>query len=124
VQVQVFEPESAEGVGALVRDGSCELGAAHLPLPRDQLIAYPLDEQELLFVLPPDAPPEDRRPLGARDLARTPLVLTPPGTSTHMPLEQALASVGVTPQIAVQTAARAFLTIAGVDIAAPAAGVF
>jgi LysR substrate binding domain len=90
----------------LVRDGACELGAAHLPLPGDQLAAHPLGEQELLFVLPPAAAPSDGRPLGARELAETPLVLSPPGTSTRMLLAQALAAVGVTPQIAVQTAAR------------------
>lgn len=104
VEVRVLEPESADQVGALVREGACELGAAHLPLTRE-LIAHPLGKQELQFVLPPDAP-ADRRPLGARELARTPLVVSPPGTSTRMLLEQALAAVGVTPQIAVQTAAR------------------
>ena len=106
VQVRVLEPESADGVRALVRDGACELGAAHLPLPGGQLAAHPLGEQELLFVLPPDAPPTSERPLGARELAQTPLVVSPPGTSTRILLEQALAAVGVTPQIAVQTAAR------------------
>ncbi len=106
VQVRVLEPEGGAGVGDLVRDGSCELGAAHLPLPRDQLVAHPLAEQELLFVLPPDADPAEGRPLGARELARTPLVVSPPGTSTRMLLEQALAPVGVTPQIAVEAAAR------------------
>ena len=106
VQVQVLEPDSADGVRALVRDGACELGAAHLPLPGDQLTAHPLGEQELLFVFGPQAPPASDRPLGARELARTPLVVSPPGTSTRMLLEQALGAVGVTPQIAVQTAAR------------------
>jgi DNA-binding transcriptional LysR family regulator len=106
VQVQVLEPESADGVRALVRDGTCELGATHLPLPGDELTAHPLGEQELLFVLPPEPAPADERPLGARELANTPLVLSPPGTSTRMLLEQALAAVGITPQIAVQTAAR------------------
>ncbi len=106
VQVRVLEPESADGVRALVRDGACELGAAHLPLPGDQLTAHPLGEQELLFVFPPQAAPASERPVGARELARTPLVVSPPGTSTRMLLEQALAAVGVTPQIAVQTAAR------------------
>jgi DNA-binding transcriptional LysR family regulator len=105
VEVRVIEPESADHVSALVRDGACELGAAHLPLPRDQLIAHPLGKQELQFVLPPHTP-ANQRPLGARELARTPLVVSPPGTSTRMLLEQALAAVGVTPQIAVQTAAR------------------
>ncbi len=106
VQVQVLEPDSADGVSALVRDGTCELGAAHLPVPGEELIAHPLGEQELQFVLPPQAAPADSRALGPRELARTPLVVSPPGTSTRILLEQALTAVGVTPQIAVQTAAR------------------
>ena len=106
VQVRVLEPDSADGVRALVRDGVCELGAAHLPLPGGSLASHPLGEQELLFVLPPDAAPNGDRPLGARELAQTPLVVSPPGTSTRILLEQALAAVGVTPQIAVQIAAR------------------
>ena len=106
VQVRVHEPESADGIRALVRDGACELGAAHLPLPGEQITAHPLGEQELLFVLPPTSIPQSERPLGARELARTPLVLSPPGTSTRILLEQALGAVGVTPNIAVETAAR------------------
>jgi DNA-binding transcriptional LysR family regulator len=106
VQVLVREPDSADGVRALVRDGECELGAAHLPLPGDQLISHPLGNQELLFVFPPLAAPEGDRPVGARELGRTSFVVSPPGTSTRMLLEQSLAAVGVTPEIAVQTAAR------------------
>ena len=105
VQIRVHEPDSADGIRALVRDGACELGVAHLPLPGDQITAHPLGEQELLFVLPPSIPPSERS-LGARELARTPLVVSPPGTSTRILLEQALTAVGVTPNIAVQTAAR------------------
>jgi DNA-binding transcriptional LysR family regulator len=105
VEVQVLEPESADQVSALVREGACELGATHLPLRRDQLIAEPLGEQELRFVLPPRTP-SDERPIGPRELADTPFVVSPPGTSTRMLLEQALAAVGVNPQVAVQTAAR------------------
>jgi DNA-binding transcriptional LysR family regulator len=106
VQVRVHEPEGADGVRALVRDGVCELGAAHLPLSGHQLTAHPLGDQELLFVLPPASIAQSERPLGARELAQTPLVVSPPGTSTRILLEQALTAVGVTPQIAVQTAAR------------------
>ena len=106
VQVRVLEPESADRVRNLVREGTCKVGAAHLPPLAGQLTAHTLGERELLFVLPPDAPTHGYRPLGARDLAQTPLVVGPPGTSTRMLLEQALAAVGVTPQIAVQTAAR------------------
>jgi DNA-binding transcriptional LysR family regulator len=105
VVVWVLEPESADRVSTLVREGACELGATHLPLARDDLIAHSLGEQELQFVLPPDTPADDR-PLGARELAHTPLVVSPPGTSTRMLLEQALATIGASPNIAVQTAAR------------------
>lgn len=106
VQVRVLEAESADGVRMLVEDGACELGATHLPLPGNQLIAHSVGEQELQFVLPPATALQSKGPLGARELARTPLVVSPPGTSTRTLLEQALAEVGVTPQIAVQIAAR------------------
>ena len=106
VEVRVREPESAEGVSALLRDGTCELGAAHLPLRSEGLTAHPLGEQELLFVLPRGVARQADRPLRAADLARTPFVVSPPGTSTRLLLEQALADVNVTPQIAVETAAR------------------
>ena len=106
VRVSVVEPESADGVRSLVRDGTCELGLAHLPLRDQQLLAHSLGEQELLFAMPPGDAGSAQRPLGARELARIPLVVSPPGTSTRMLLEQALAAIGVTPQIAVETAAR------------------
>jgi DNA-binding transcriptional LysR family regulator len=106
VQVRVHEPETADGVLALIRDGACEIGAAHLPLHGEKITVHPLGEQELLFVLPPESVHKSARPLGARELALTPLVVSPPGTSTRILLEQALTAVGVTPNIAVQTAAR------------------
>ena len=121
VEVDVYEPETAAGVSALVREGACELGAAHLPIPAEGLIERPLGEQELLFVMPPQrgrkgkssqsgAGKADRgaseRPLRARELAEIPLVVAPRGTSTRMLLDQALEAVGVMPRIAVETAAR------------------
>jgi LysR family transcriptional regulator, carnitine catabolism transcriptional activator len=106
IRVRMLEPESAEGVSSLVHDGTCELGAAHLSLPRDELQALPLGDQELLFAMPPGGEGDVSRPLRPRELARTSLVLSPPGTSTRILLEEALAAVGVTPQIAVETAAR------------------
>ncbi len=57
-------------------------------------------------MLPPERCLTATGPLGARELATTALVVSPPGTSTRMLLEQALASLGVTPLIAVETAAR------------------
>lgn len=115
VEVEVSEPDTAAGVSALVREGACELGAAHLPIPAEGLIERPLGEQELLFVLPPQRAKRtvsghrasaDERPIGARELAETPLVVAPRGTSTRMLLDQALEAVGVSPRIAVETAAR------------------
>lgn len=116
VAVHIREPESAAAVSTLVRAGECELGLAHLPLPRESLRTVELGEQELLFVLPParDASPQSSRevrartpaPLSAAALRAVPLVVSPPGTSTRILLEQALQAVGVTPAIAVETDAR------------------
>ncbi|MBV8734146.1 MAG: LysR family transcriptional regulator [Solirubrobacterales bacterium] len=108
IEVDVYEPDTADGVSTLVREGACELGAAHLPIPTEGLVELPLGEQELLFVLPPrpraDQPQE--RPISARELAEIQLVVAPRGTSTRMLLDQALDALGVSPRIAVQTAAR------------------
>lgn len=106
VQVRMLEPENADGARQLVTAGVCELAAAHLPVPGGEIKAHALGEQELQFVLPAELAPSGGRALTARELARTPLVVSPPGTSTRMLLEQALDDVGVIPQIAVETAAR------------------
>jgi DNA-binding transcriptional LysR family regulator len=110
VSVRVVEPENADGVNSLVRDGTSELGIAHLGPRDDRLVYHSLGEQELLFAMPPGDEGSAQRRLGARELARTPLVVSPPGTSTRSLLEQALAGMGVTPQIAVETAAREAIT--------------
>src|SRR5580700_10595291 len=52
VAVSMREAESAAGMSALVRDGGCELGLTHLPLPQQGLTTVELGVQELLFVLP------------------------------------------------------------------------
>jgi DNA-binding transcriptional LysR family regulator len=105
VRVQVREAETLQGVLAMVGEGASELGATHLPLWRsERLGAHPLGEQELLFILPPGS--AGGQPLGAEELAEIPLVVSPPGTSTRVLLDQALGEVGVTPRIAVETTAR------------------
>ncbi len=106
VEVRVLEPESADGARALVLEGECELGAAHIPLSGEQLTSHSLGRQELWLIFPPGSAPVGRHFLGADELAQTPLVVSPPGTSTRILLEQALGAVGGTPHIAVQTAAR------------------
>jgi DNA-binding transcriptional LysR family regulator len=105
VSVSVVEPDSAAGCSVLVRQGTVEIGLAHLPLSSPELITHELGTQEMLFVLPPhdrDAP----EPLPIADLADLPLVLSPPGTSTRLLLEQAFAEAGLTPSVAVQISAR------------------
>ena len=128
IVVRVHEPESTAGVSALVREGTCELGLAPLPLGDRNLRTFALGEQELLFVLPPgglsagarlasaasggarrrsdDRPADADEPLAPAALRAIPLVVSPPGTSTRTLLEQALEAVGVSPRIAVETAAR------------------
>jgi DNA-binding transcriptional LysR family regulator len=106
VGVRVHEPDTAAGLGTMVREGVCELGLAHLPLPREDLRAHELGHQELLFVLPPDTALPGAGALAAQTLKDIPLVVSPPGTSTRMLLEQALETVGATPRIAVETGAR------------------
>jgi DNA-binding transcriptional LysR family regulator len=105
VLARVREPDSAAGVGEDVRAGAAELGLAHLPLAAGDLVARLLGEQELLVILSPGSGAGEG-PLRAAALADLPLVVSPPGTSTRMLLEQALAAAGVAPRIAVETAAR------------------
>jgi LysR family carnitine catabolism transcriptional activator len=127
IVVRVREPDGAAAVSALVRTGECELGLAHLPLPREDLRTVELGDQELLFVLPPAGEPVGRGQGAAGDpagrarrgarsptpgalapaaLREVPLVVSPPGTSTRLLLEQALQAVDVIPRIAVETDAR------------------
>ena len=105
VRVDVLESDSADGVGELLRRGECELGAAHLPLTGEDLVTWPLGEQELLVAFAADYP-EDGVPVEPLTLSEIQFVVAPPGTSTRRLLEEALASVGVTPLIGVQTEAR------------------
>lgn len=123
VMVRVSEAQSAADISALVRDAGCELGLAHLPLPRQSLVTVDLGVQELLFVLPPSMRLPGRRdgaPAAARGregerglqaisptaLTRVPLIVSPPGTSTRMLLDQAMEAAGVVPNVAVETDAR------------------
>lgn len=106
VQVQIRAPDSAHTVSSLLRDGTCELGAAVLPPPESGLLARSLGEQELLFVLPPTGTADRGGPIRARELAGTPFVVSPVGTSTRALLEEALATAAVTARISVEVSAR------------------
>lgn len=106
VMVRVSQAESAAGASTLVRDGDCEIGLAHLPLPDEGLVCTELGVQELLLVLPPRADAVDEQPLPLARLKDVPLVLSPPGTSTRTLLDQALEAAGVAPRVAVETDSR------------------
>ncbi len=121
VMVRVSEAQSAADVSALVRDGGCEIGLAHLPLPRHGLVTVDLGVQEMLFVLSPSvelsAESSERaaaaskarerpRAISPTALSQVPLIVSPPGTSTRMLLDQAMEAAGVAPTVAVETDAR------------------
>lgn len=106
VTLRLVEPETAPAVGELVREGSCELGFAHLPLMAGDLVVDELWTQELLVAMPPGKAITAEDPLPLAALGEVPMVVSPPGTSTRMLLEQSLLSAGLEPQIAVETASR------------------
>jgi LysR family carnitine catabolism transcriptional activator len=106
VVVQVRVAESAAGMSTLVREGSCELGLCHLPLPQEGLLTVELGVQELVFVLPASLEVGAGRAISPAALAKVPLIVSPPGTSTRMLLDQAMEAAGVVPNVAVETDAR------------------
>jgi DNA-binding transcriptional LysR family regulator len=118
VQISVVEPEDAPSVHELVRDGRSEVGLAELPAPSD-LEVVSLGDQELVAIAPADAdlPVSDR--VAVSDLARFPLVSTPPGTSTRQLVDAAFAVAGVKGVVAVETASREAL----VPLVAAGAGI-
>jgi DNA-binding transcriptional LysR family regulator len=109
VAVSMREAESAADMSALVRDGGCELGLTHLPLPQEGLTTVELGVQELLFVLPASIDlggARSAKAISPAALAKVPLIVSPPGTSTRMLLDQAMEAAGVVPNVAVETDAR------------------
>lgn len=104
VSIDVAEPEDSGAAVNLIRSGDCEVGLLELPAPSD-LRDITLLEQEVLAVCPPDTA-VGRGRMQIERLAGQPLVTTPPDTSTRSLVDSALASAGVSPKIAVQTAHR------------------
>ncbi|ONG50650.1 hypothetical protein BKE38_17710 [Pseudoroseomonas deserti] len=88
----------AKRVGALVKEGSAELGIGHATTPDPELSETPLFEDELVAVLPPDHPLAARPRLTLEELAATPLVLTDPESSLRALAEAAFASAGLAPR--------------------------
>jgi DNA-binding transcriptional LysR family regulator len=106
VVVRLAEPEDADDVIAMVRDGRCEVGLADVTEPGHDLVLRPLVVQEYRAVAPPGTRLGRRGHVTVAELASLPLVTTPRGTSTRVLLERAFADAGVEPQVAVETQQR------------------
>lgn len=120
IVVRVAEPESQHDLLRMVRDGTSDVGLAELGTQTSGLARTRLGRQELLAVCPPgtDLPPGERFSL--RALAGEPVITSPPGTSTRDLVDRAFATVGATPQVAVETVQREAivpLVVAGAGIA-------
>ena len=105
VTVRLAHPEGTGELWSLVRSGDSELG--HHRAAGDGGHASrrcPLGRQELVAILPPAQAPRARLDLAA--LAERPIVTQRRGTSTRDALDAALATVGATATIAVETDQR------------------
>lgn len=108
VRVRVVEPDTADAAVRLVRDGTCEIGLVELPVAGADLVALPLEDQDIVAVLGAGGLPGLRRgrrlPLAA--LGGAPLITTPRGTSTRRLVDEALVAVGVEPEVVVEIESR------------------
>ena len=104
VAVRLVSPEDAESLDDLVRSGACEVGFTELRPEVAGLVRRQLFRQDLLAVFPPGSPPHTS--VALRTLAATPLVTSPPGTSSRRLLDDAFAAAGLTPRVAVEANAR------------------
>jgi LysR family hydrogen peroxide-inducible transcriptional activator len=75
--------------------GSVEIGVVNLPAIDPDVVVEPLFEEELILVVPPDHPLVDARRVGLPELAEHELLLTPPGTSIRVLLDEAAEAAGV-----------------------------
>jgi DNA-binding transcriptional LysR family regulator len=105
VTVRLAEPEDADAVVEMVRDGRCEIGLGATPFPDDLVVRHAF-AQEILAVCPPGTRLDRTGRLPVERLASMPLVTTPPGTSTRRLVTDALAQASVVPTVAVETGQR------------------
>ncbi|MBV8690572.1 MAG: LysR family transcriptional regulator [Actinobacteria bacterium] len=104
VSVRLVSPEEPGTLDDLVRSGECEIGFTELHPDVEGLVQRRLFRQDLLAVFPPGSPRHDT--VGLRALAATPLVTTPPGTSSRRVIDDAFAAAGLTARVAVEANAR------------------
>ncbi len=75
--------------------GSLDIGVVNLPAIDPDVVVEPVFEEELILVAPPDHPLAGGGPVGVRQLAEHELLLTPPGTSIRVLLDEAAEAAGV-----------------------------
>ncbi len=105
VTIVLADPSDAGVLDEMVATGECEIGVTVDRAVASTLTTHALGSQDLLAVLPPGTEVAQRS-LSIAALARFPLVTAPAGTSTRTQLEDAFATAGLTPDIAVVAAQR------------------
>ena len=105
VRVDLAAADDPEDLLSMVRRGTAEIAVTEHRAGGRGVLSTRIGAQDLVAVLPPgDEPPAS--PLPLRALARRPLVVTPPGTSSRRILEEALGRGRRRLRIAVETAQR------------------
>jgi len=75
--------------------GSLDVGVVNLPAIDPEVVVQPIFEEQLILVVPPDHPLLGARRVGIAELAEHELLLTPPGTSIRVLLDEAADAAGV-----------------------------
>jgi DNA-binding transcriptional LysR family regulator len=105
IVVDVAATDDPADLAEVLRDGRCEVGVSEAAMVPPDLHHQVLMAQALLVVLPPGAA-TSARVLPLSRLQHTPLVATPTGTSSRRLLDEAFASVGLSPNVIVVTGQR------------------
>ena len=107
VAVRLGAPLVGDERADAVRSGAAEVGITEQGPANAGLEEVAIGEQELFAVSPPTRPRSaERTALRLERLGGVPLVLGPAGSSLRDTVDQALAGVGVRPEIGVETAQR------------------
>jgi DNA-binding transcriptional LysR family regulator len=118
LRIDLSCPTDPDELLGAVRTGNVELGLSSLVALPSDLECVPAGVQELCCLLPPGDP--ERGPLDLHRLAERELIAVPAGAATRQALDDAFASAGLTPRIAVETSARDAvvpLVLAGAGVA-------
>ncbi|MGQ0617238.1 MAG: LysR family transcriptional regulator [Acidimicrobiia bacterium] len=105
VEVHLLAATDPDDLADQVRSGHAELGVTVAGSRGTTLVEQPLTDQELVAVCPPGSRHAGRR-LSLSSLAKTPLVLTPEGTSLRSQIDAALTDASIQAAIAVETTQR------------------